>query len=182
MAEVIQSCGGLANAKFEYVLAKAEQSIQDFTSSGMTTFPNASHKEESHQLRNECILEVDVDTSAWEQKNTGFWFDVPKSILALMRSKGLQSAVAIRSARGAWMNQFALAVELRSECKAAEKESKVVESKQKRPARCLTCIQTTKVRFCPPHGSLPCIPHIKGNRPLSSHARAHNITLLLLTE
>lgn len=78
---------------------------------------------------------VDVDTPPWERQGTGFWLDVPKPILTLMRSKHLRPAEAIHSACHAWMNQFALAGELRTECKAAEKEYKVLESRRKRPAR-----------------------------------------------
>ncbi|KAF8556873.1 P-loop containing nucleoside triphosphate hydrolase protein [Imleria badia] len=89
-----------------------------------------------YKIRNRRILDVvDVDTPPWERQATGFWLDVPKPILALMRSKGLRPAEAIHSACHAWMNQFALAAELRTECKAAEKEYKVSESMRKRPAR-----------------------------------------------
>lgn len=90
----------------------------------------------SHRCRNKCILDVvDVDTPRWERQGTGFWLDVPEPILVLMRSKGLRPAEAIHSACHACMNQFALAEELRTECKAAEKEYKVAASKRKRPAR-----------------------------------------------
>ncbi|KAG8217199.1 hypothetical protein J3R82DRAFT_5282 [Butyriboletus roseoflavus] len=89
-----------------------------------------------YKIRNKRILDVvDVDTPPWERQGTGFWLDVPKPILALMRSKGLRPAEAIHSACHAWMNQFALAAELKTECKAAEKEYKVATSKRKRPAR-----------------------------------------------
>ncbi|KAF8126549.1 DEAD H helicase [Boletus edulis] len=89
-----------------------------------------------YKIRNKRILDVvDVDTPSWERQSTGFWLDVPKPILALMRSKGLRPAEAIHSACHAWMNQFALAAELKTECKAAEKEYKVTASKRKRPAR-----------------------------------------------
>ncbi|KAI9456100.1 hypothetical protein HD554DRAFT_2317614 [Boletus coccyginus] len=89
-----------------------------------------------YKIRNKRILDVvDVDTPPWERQGTGFWLDVPKNILTLMRSKGLRPAEAIHAACHAWMNQFALAAELRTECKAAEKEYKVAASKRKRPAR-----------------------------------------------
>jgi len=91
---------------------------------------------DSRRRRNKRILDVvDVDTPPWERQGTGFWLDVPKPILALMRSKGLRPAEAIHSACHAWMNQFAMAVDLKTECKAAEKEYKVAASTRKRPAR-----------------------------------------------
>ncbi|KIJ60621.1 hypothetical protein HYDPIDRAFT_32044 [Hydnomerulius pinastri MD-312] len=89
-----------------------------------------------YKIRNKKILDVvDIDTPPWERHGSGFWLDVPKSILDLMRSKGFRPAEAIHSACHAWMNYFALATELRTECKAAEKEYKISETKRKRPAR-----------------------------------------------
>ncbi|KAG9318135.1 DEAD H helicase [Chiua virens] len=89
-----------------------------------------------YKIRNKTILDVvDVDTPSWERQGTGFWLDVPEPILALLRSKGLRPAEAIHSACHAWMNQFTLAAELKTECKAAEKEYKASTSARKRPAR-----------------------------------------------
>jgi DEAD/DEAH box helicase domain-containing protein len=42
---------------------------------------------------------------------------------------------AIHAAEHAILNRFAMSVDLRTECKAAEKEYKATESKRKRPAR-----------------------------------------------
>ncbi|KAI6110049.1 DEAD H helicase [Pisolithus sp. B1] len=85
---------------------------------------------------NKCILDVvDVDTPPWERQGTGLWLDVPQNTLGLLRSKGISPAAAIHSACHAWMNGFALAADLRTECKAAEKELKAAESRRKRPAR-----------------------------------------------
>ncbi|KAG1749078.1 DEAD H helicase [Suillus paluster] len=96
------------------------------------------------KLRGSEMLEfVDVDTLPYERQVTGFWFDVPKDLLGLLREKGLKPAEAIHSASHAWMNRFALSPDLRTECKAAEKElaerkdEKHTEekSRRKRPAR-----------------------------------------------
>lgn len=54
-----------------------------------------------------------------------------------MKGRGLMPAEAIHSASHAWMNRFALSPDLRTECKAAEKEYTDVESSRKRPARCV---------------------------------------------
>jgi DEAD/DEAH box helicase domain-containing protein len=77
---------------------------------------------------------VDLETDPWQRETTGFWLDVPKSILELMRLKGINPAEAIHSAQHAFLNQFPMASDLRTECKAPEKEYKA-ESSRKRPAR-----------------------------------------------
>jgi DEAD/DEAH box helicase domain-containing protein len=78
---------------------------------------------------------VDIDTPPYERQVTGVWFDVPKDVLELLRGKSLLPAEAIHSAAHAWMNCFALSPDLRTECKAAEKEYTDGESRRKRPAR-----------------------------------------------
>lgn len=85
--------------------------------------------------KNKILDTVNVNTPPLERHGTGFWFDVPENILDLMRSKDILPAAAIHSACHAWMNHFALAVDLRTECKAPEKEFKATESQRKRPAR-----------------------------------------------
>ncbi|KAI5983784.1 DEAD H helicase [Pisolithus albus] len=85
---------------------------------------------------NKCILDVvDTDTPPWDRQGTGLWLDVPQNILGLLRSKAISPAAAIHSACHAWMNGFALAAGLRTECKSVEKEKKAAESRRKRPAR-----------------------------------------------
>ena len=65
----------------------------------------------------------------------GLWLDVPKSVLDLMRDAGMNAAEAIHAAQHAFLNRFALAADLRTECKVPEKEYKVTASQRKRPAR-----------------------------------------------
>ncbi|KAG1882994.1 hypothetical protein F4604DRAFT_1953038 [Suillus subluteus] len=84
---------------------------------------------------NKVLDVVDVDTPPYERQVTGFWFDVPKDLLGLMKVKHFNFAEAIHSASHAWMNRFALSPDLRTECKAAEKEYNKEESQRKRPAR-----------------------------------------------
>lgn len=87
-------------------------------------------------LRGNTVLDVvDVDTPPYERQVTGLWFDVPKDLLGLMKAKQFNPAEAIHSASHAWMNRFALSPDLRTECKAAEKEYNKEESQRKRPAR-----------------------------------------------
>ncbi|KAJ8595607.1 DEAD H helicase [Rhizopogon salebrosus TDB-379] len=88
------------------------------------------------KVRNNKILDtVNIDTPPYHRQVSGFWFDVPKDLLSLMKGRGLMPAEAIHSASHAWMNRFALSPDLRTECKAAEKEYTDVESSRKRPAR-----------------------------------------------
>ena len=86
--------------------------------------------------RNGAIIEnVALDTPPWERQTTGMWLDVPKPTLQLLEAHNINAAEAIHAACHAFLNQFALGKELGTECKAAEKEYKVSESKRKRPAR-----------------------------------------------
>ena len=86
--------------------------------------------------RNKTILDaVDLDTPPWEREATGLWLDVSKSLLDLMHTKGINPAEAIHAAEHAFLNRFAMAADLKTECKAAEKEYKAQESQRKRPAR-----------------------------------------------
>lgn len=88
------------------------------------------------RARNKAIIDaVDLDTPPWERESTGMWMDVPRPTLELMRNTGINAAEAIHAASHAFMNRFALAADLRTECKVAEKEYMVSVSQRKRPAR-----------------------------------------------
>ncbi|KAG5651282.1 hypothetical protein H0H81_009225 [Sphagnurus paluster] len=88
------------------------------------------------KIRNKVILDqVDMETSSWERDTTGLWMDIPKSLLGLFRRKGINPAEAIHAAEHAFLKQFSMAQDLRTECKAPEKEYKQAESKRNRPAR-----------------------------------------------
>ncbi|KAJ7090229.1 P-loop containing nucleoside triphosphate hydrolase protein [Mycena belliarum] len=88
-----------------------------------------------YKIRNNSILDtVSLDSDPWEQETTGFWIDVPPSTLELLREKQLKPAAAIHSAEHAVLNKFVL-TDIRTECKAPEKEFKVRESTRKRPGR-----------------------------------------------
>lgn len=88
--------------------------------------------------RNKVILDiVDLDTAPWERESTGLWLDVSKPVLALMHAKGFDPAAAIHAAEHAFLNRFAMAADLKTECKVPEKEYKTTESRRKRPARCV---------------------------------------------
>ncbi|KAJ6500440.1 DEAD H helicase [Mycena sanguinolenta] len=91
----------------------------------------------SHALtfRNGSILDtVELDNLLWGGTTTGFWIDVPSPTLDLLREKQFRPAAAIHSATHALLNRFVLQ-DVKTECKAPEKENKQQESSRKRPAR-----------------------------------------------
>ncbi|GJJ11981.1 hypothetical protein Clacol_006219 [Clathrus columnatus] len=78
---------------------------------------------------------VDLDTPPYKRETFGLWIDIPRGIPHTMRTKGLNPAEGIHSAQHAFLNKFSLGAELRTECKAAEKEYADTLSSRKRPAR-----------------------------------------------
>ncbi|KAF9070382.1 P-loop containing nucleoside triphosphate hydrolase protein [Rhodocollybia butyracea] len=89
-----------------------------------------------YKMRHNIVLDiVDVETSPWIHDTTGLWLDVPDFVLGLLRDKSIKPASAIHSAEHAFLNQFSLASDLRTECKAEEKEYLKKESRRKRSAR-----------------------------------------------
>ncbi|OJT01605.1 ATP-dependent helicase HRQ1 [Trametes pubescens] len=88
------------------------------------------------KMRNKAIIDaVDLDTPPWQRETTGMWLDVPKPALDLMHASGVNPAEAIHSAQHAFLNRFALSIDLKTECKPPEKEYKAAPSHRKRPAR-----------------------------------------------
>ncbi|KAJ3802442.1 P-loop containing nucleoside triphosphate hydrolase protein [Lentinula aff. detonsa] len=89
-----------------------------------------------YKMRHNVILDVvDVESSPWIHETVGMWIDVPDLVLQLLRDKFIKPAAAIHSAEHAFLNQFPLASDIRTECKAEEKEYLKKESRRKRPAR-----------------------------------------------
>ncbi|KIK63733.1 hypothetical protein GYMLUDRAFT_222021 [Collybiopsis luxurians FD-317 M1] len=89
-----------------------------------------------YKMRHNTILDVvDVESEPWVHETTGFWIDVPDFVLKLLRDKQIKPAAAIHSAAHAFLNHFLLAADLRTECKAEEKEYLKKDSSRKRPAR-----------------------------------------------
>ncbi|KAF8636516.1 hypothetical protein AX17_003329 [Amanita inopinata Kibby_2008] len=88
------------------------------------------------KIRDRKVLDaVDIDTPSWIRETTGFWIDVPKAVLDLMQDKNINAAEAIHAAQHALLNQFAFSDDVKTECKAGEKEYRVTPSRRKRPAR-----------------------------------------------
>lgn len=89
--------------------------------------------------RNKTIIDaVDVETPPYERESTGIWIDVPKLTLDMMRAHGIHPAEAIHAAEHAFLNRFALASDMGTECKPVKKEYKATPSQRKRPARCVS--------------------------------------------
>jgi len=71
----------------------------------------------------------------------GFWLDVPKAALDILKEKQMHLAAAIHAAEHALMSLMPTFVvghsdgEVRTECKAPEKEFAKRETQRKRPAR-----------------------------------------------
>lgn len=92
-------------------------------------------------LRHNVILDsVDLETPPFERDSTGMWVDIPKLVLELLFRKGMNPAEGIHSAQHAILSLTPLysissAGDIRTECKAPEKEFRVSESKRKRPGR-----------------------------------------------
>ncbi|KAH9998130.1 P-loop containing nucleoside triphosphate hydrolase protein [Russula compacta] len=87
-------------------------------------------------LRDQKVIEtVEVDMPPYENTTTGMWIDVSKDALHFLDAEAIARAEGVHSASHAFLNQFPMAADLRTECKSVEKEIKVKESPRKRPAR-----------------------------------------------
>ena len=71
----------------------------------------------------------------YERVTTGLWIDLSKDALEFMTENEISLAGAIHSAEHAFLNRFALASDLRTECKPEEKENMKTPSSRMRPAR-----------------------------------------------
>lgn len=75
--------------------------------------------------RHKTILDaVDLLTPPWERETTGFWIDLPTSILDALRSSGIDSAEAIHAAEHAFLNQFPLSEDLKTDCRVVQDDNK----------------------------------------------------------
>ncbi|KAF7322689.1 hypothetical protein HMN09_00047700 [Mycena chlorophos] len=87
------------------------------------------------KIRNFSVIDtVSLDNEPWEYETVGFWMDVPDAVLELLRAKNFKPAAAIHAAQHAILNRFAFK-DVKTECKAEEKENKREQSSRTRPAR-----------------------------------------------
>jgi DEAD/DEAH box helicase domain-containing protein len=73
-----------------------------------------------------------VDMPPYENTTTGMWIDLSKQALNFL---GSGAAAAIHAAAHAFLNQFPMAGDLRTECPVPQKETSKKESSRKRPGR-----------------------------------------------
>lgn len=78
---------------------------------------------------------VFLETPPFHRETMGWWVDIPRNTLNVMRSKGINAAEAIHAAEHAIMNCFAMQQDIKTECKVAAKEYRRDPSERKRPAR-----------------------------------------------
>ncbi|KJA27331.1 hypothetical protein HYPSUDRAFT_131100, partial [Hypholoma sublateritium FD-334 SS-4] len=79
---------------------------------------------ECHSLfRGKTILDaVELETPPWERESIGFWIDLPNSILELLRVHGIDSAAAIHAAEHAFLIQFSLSQDVKTDCRVSKQE------------------------------------------------------------
>ncbi|KIK06641.1 hypothetical protein K443DRAFT_129904 [Laccaria amethystina LaAM-08-1] len=123
------------NANRVYYGSKHSTSLANFVGKSLELEISIYVKIDDFYRHGVILDTVDLETLPLEQNTTGFWIDVPNTLLQLMQSKGINAAEAIHAAQHAFLNQFPLAEDIRTECKAEEKEYKAAESRRKRPAR-----------------------------------------------
>lgn len=90
--------------------------------------------------RDRVMEAVEVDHPPYVINTKGFWIDIPQSTMQLIESKNLSLAGAIHAAEHALINFFPRYVvcgpaDVRTECKAPEKEFAKRQSARRRPAR-----------------------------------------------
>lgn len=58
----------------------------------------------------------------WERESTGFWIDLPSDVLKFLSLAGIDGAAAIHAAEHAFLNQFALSQDVKTDCRVAKED------------------------------------------------------------
>ncbi|KAJ3517789.1 hypothetical protein NLJ89_g269 [Agrocybe chaxingu] len=88
-----------------------------------------------YKLRTGVVLDaVELMTPPWERQTAGFWIDLPPAISEQLKEETIDRAAAIHAAEHAFLNQFALSEDVKTDCRIAKEEDAISESK-KRPPR-----------------------------------------------
>jgi hypothetical protein len=96
-------------------------------------------------FRHKSILDaVDLPTPPWERETTGFWIDLPTSVLDALRSSDINSAEAIHAAEHAFLNHFPLSEDLKTDCRVVQEDNK--DSPVKRYPRYDSILQKATLR------------------------------------
>lgn len=78
---------------------------------------------------------VELTTPSWEREATGFWIDLSSQILRLLWEKQIDGAAAIHAAEHAFLNQFALSQDVRTDCRVVKEEYQDSNAPATRPPR-----------------------------------------------
>ena len=74
-------------------------------------------------FRGKTILDaVELETPPWERESIGFWVDLPIHILEQIRMHGIDSAAAIHAAEHAFLIQFSLSQDVKTDCRVSKEE------------------------------------------------------------
>ena len=76
---------------------------------------------------------VDLMTPLWERETTGLWIDLPNHVLQALNLEGIDGAAAIHAAGHAFLNQFILSEDVKTECRVVNEEYKDSESPKRFP-------------------------------------------------
>jgi len=61
-------------------------------------------------------------TPPFERETTGFWMDLPQDILESLNDEQIDGAAAIHAAEHAFLNQFSLSQDMKTDCRVAKEE------------------------------------------------------------
>lgn len=61
-------------------------------------------------------------TPLWERETTGLWIDLPNHILQALNLERIDGAAAIHAAGHAFLNQFILSEDVKTECRVVNEE------------------------------------------------------------
>ncbi|KAF4615135.1 hypothetical protein D9613_002873 [Agrocybe pediades] len=78
---------------------------------------------------------VELMTPPWERETTGFWIDVPRNILQRLSSLEIDGAAAIHAAEHAFLNQFHLSTDVKTDCRVAKEDYSDANTPAVRPPR-----------------------------------------------
>jgi len=83
------------------------------------------------KIRHKTVVDaVDLLTPPCERETTGFWIDLPASVLDALRLSGIDSAEAIHAAEHAFLNHFPLSEDLKTDCRVVRENNKDSQAKR----------------------------------------------------
>ena len=92
---------------------------------------------------------IELMTPAWEREAIGFWLDLPIQVLHKLSLEGIDGAAAIHAAEHAFLNQFALSQDVKTDCRVVKEEYVDTGTPAKRPPRSVICFPSLDSIFTP---------------------------------